>query len=123
MLFSSTLYVKVYSNRLVLRQLERGENLELTANPAFTTTRLLVGEFSVAQLLLKQAVAALIGKCLQLFGPKVVIHPLEKIEGGLSQIEERLFLELAYGAGAKAAKVYLGPELSDDAVRAQLKAK
>jgi hypothetical protein len=43
------------------------------------------------------------------------------VEGGLSAVEERVLLELAMGAGARRSAVHLGPELSDDGVRAKLK--
>lgn len=119
-MFSSTIYVKVYANRLVLRHLERGETLDVTAKTPFTTTRLLVGEFSKAQAQLNALLKTFGRRRFQLFMPKILIQPLEMIEGGLSQVEQRLFLELAYSAGARKAKVYLGHELSDEAVKAQL---
>jgi rod shape-determining protein MreB len=53
----------------------------------------------------------------------VVIHPLEKIEGGLSQVEERLFHELAVGAGASKVVVWAGAPLSDAEVAAKLQGK
>jgi rod shape-determining protein MreB len=41
-----------------------------------------------------------------------VIHPMEIIDGGLTMIEERAFIELAMGAGAKEAIIYIGKQLS-----------
>jgi len=43
------------------------------------------------------------------------------IEGGLSQVEERVLTEAAIGAGASKVVVWLGPELKDDEVKAKLK--
>ncbi len=37
---------------------------------------------------------------------------MEKLEGGLTQIEFRAFKEQALGAGSRDSVVYLGPELS-----------
>lgn len=38
---------------------------------------------------------------------------MEKVEGGLSQIEDRIFRELAFGAGALKVVVHTGAELTD----------
>jgi len=46
----------------------------------------------------------------------MVIHPIEMVEGGLSQVEERMFKELATAAGARKVSVWLGHELSDQEV-------
>jgi hypothetical protein len=44
-------------------------------------------------------------------------------EGGLSEIEDRIFRELAIGAGARRISVWVGPELSDAEVKDKLNAK
>lgn len=48
--------------------------------------------------------------------PVIIIHPMEMIDGGLSQIEERALMELASGAGARKVVVWVGHELSDQEV-------
>jgi hypothetical protein len=47
----------------------------------------------------------------------MLILPMEKTEGGLSQVEERVLQELALGAGARRALVWVGQELSDQELR------
>ena len=44
--------------------------------------------------------------------PRLLFQPLEMIEGGLSEVEERVFLELGASAGARHVKVHIGPKLS-----------
>jgi rod shape-determining protein MreB len=51
------------------------------------------------------------------------MHPLEKIDGGLTQVEERLFHELAVGAGAAKVFVWVGAPLSDAEVISKIKGK
>lgn len=46
---------------------------------------------------------------------------MERCEGGLSQVEERVLHELAAGAGARKVVVWVGAELSDGEVLAKLK--
>ena len=45
---------------------------------------------------------------------------MEMTEGGLSQVEDRVFRELAAGAGAKEVLVWVGDELSDQAMLAKI---
>ena len=93
------------------------------ATPGFTTTRLLVGQFRVAQTALKEAIGKLIGGGLFAASPQVVIQPLDMTDGGLCEVEERVFRELAVGAGAAKVVVWLGHELSDSEVKGKLDAK
>ena len=52
--------------------------------------------------------------------PQVLIQPLEMLEGGLSEVEERVLKEIAIGAGASKVVVWVGRELSDAEVREKL---
>jgi hypothetical protein len=113
-LLSNDVYVKVYENRLVLKKLEDGARpITVTANEPFTTKRLLVGQFAAAERSLKRGFKELFSSNWLSPSPVVVIHPMEKVEGGLSEIEDRIFRELAAGAGARKVVVWLGHELSD----------
>ncbi len=115
-LFSNTVYIKVHPNRLELRDVENGKSTVLLPTQAFTTKRLLVGEFDVADELLKAGMKQLNGDKLFAAAPLVVIQPMSMIEGGLSQVEERVLLELAASSGARKSKVWIGHELSDTEV-------
>ena len=39
---------------------------------------------------------------------------MERLEGGITDIELRVFKELAYGAGARDVVVYVGPTISTE---------
>lgn len=122
MLFKNTLYIRVYPNRFELRHIERGTNLSAAASTPFTTSRLLVGQFLVAEETLRAAIKRLYAGQFFAPSPAAVIHPMEKCEDGLSQIEERALQELARGAGARKVIVWVGHALSDDEVIAKLNA-
>jgi hypothetical protein len=120
-LFNNTLYVKVYKNRFVLRHVESG-NTAIEISPIeFTTTRLLVGQFSEAEQTLRKGMKEIYRNQMPAFSPVVVIQPMEKMEGGLSQVEERTLQELAAEAGASKAIVWTGRELTDQEVLAKVK--
>jgi hypothetical protein len=84
-------------------------------NGAFTTTRLLVGQFKVAEELLTRLVKEVKSKGLFSAQPGLLLQPLDMTDGGLSEVEERIFLELGAGAGARHVKVHVGPKLSRQA--------
>ena len=77
----------------------------------FSTARLLVGEFTAADKALNIAFASV--EELRVRKPKVLIQPLEYLEGVLSQVEERVLLELATGKRGRQVLVWVGPELAD----------
>lgn len=115
-LLSNTVYVKVTKNQFWVRHIEHQKEAFETALESFTTNRLLIGEFTTAEKYLGRAIKKVYeGKWFSA-SPVVIIHPLEMIEGGLSQIEERAFMELAAGAGARKVMVWVGHELSDQEV-------
>jgi len=118
-MFGADIYVRITRNLIRVKNLKAGRDAQGIPDTPFTTTRLLVGNFESAQRTLKSAIAQS-GGSLFLVSPNVLMHPLEMVEGGLSQIEERIFRELAVGAGAKKVVVWVGAELPDSEVSARL---
>jgi rod shape-determining protein MreB and related proteins len=120
-MFRADLYVQISVDRIEVRNVRSGRSYVEVADPGFSTPRLLIGQFTLAQELLRRVVAGALG-----WWPfrlrRFVMHPLERIEGGLSQIEERVLLELAAAAGSRRTVVWIGESLSDADVRAILQA-
>jgi hypothetical protein len=121
--FSNTVYVRVGRNQFRVKHIESGADTTVVASTPFTTTRLLIGQFVAAELALKGAFKQLATGRLFAVSPSVVIHAMEMVEGGLSEIEERTLREVAIGAGAGKAVVWVGRELSDSEVKEKLSAK
>lgn len=117
-LMPKSVYVKVFENRFVLKLLDDGEKpVTVIAPKSFTTKRLLVGDFTLAEATLKSGLKKLFEGRWFTASPAMVIHPMEMVDGGLSQVEERVFLELGASAGARKVSVWVGPELSDEEAR------
>lgn len=115
--FTRVLYIKVIRNAFKISSItEPGDERLFSSEQPFTTQRLLVGQFSVAHTCLKAAVRAMSGTGLIRLAPLVVIHPQEMVEGGLSEVEDRLFRELALGAGARKVVLWTGRELRPEEV-------
>lgn len=80
-------------------------------NP-FSHPRMLLGDFLVAEKLLQYVVKELHQGRFFTPAPRIIFHPMEKIEGGLTMIEDKAFQELCIGAGARVVAIHLGDELS-----------
>jgi hypothetical protein len=86
--------------------LDSGETISKNASEKFSNSRLVVAHFENAQILL----TSLLNKWTtrKLFfqrGFYSVIQQMEKLEGGLSQVERQTLIELAEFSGAKKVKV------------------
>jgi hypothetical protein len=92
--------------------------MDLVAKTPFSDHRMLVGNFSNAEALLKDGLKHIIASRFAP-APSVLVHPMERVDGGLNQVEERLYRELALGAGARKVVVWSGAVLSDADVRAK----
>ena len=79
-------------------------------NP-FSHPRSLIADFTSGEKLIQHIFKLLSSGSLFNPSPLAVIHPMEKIDGGLTQVEQRAFRELGAGAGAREVAVYQGPEL------------
>ena len=118
-----TLYLKLSCNQMHLSHLQSGRELNLQADPVFSNQRLLVADFAAAQQLLQRGIAELLPhRFLRLSRPpQLLIQSLERLEGGLSQVEERILLELGLGGGARKVRLHLGAELDNAGVIAKLR--
>lgn len=79
-------------------------------NP-FSHPRVLISDFTVGEKLLAHFFQIFNKEKFIAPSPTVVIHPMERTDGGLSGIERRAFRELGIGAGARKVYVYEGPEI------------
>lgn len=118
-LLGGTIYIRVHYNRMRLRRAETGEEVDLNATEAFSHMRSVIADFPKAESLLKNGLKSL----KKLTSPTVVIHAVELIDGGLTQIEERALHELCLSAGAGRAIVWQGHELTDEEIIGMAKTK
>ena len=116
--FGRTLYVRMRRNALTLRHIESGRELAASTDVAFSNSRLLVANTTLVTGIVKQGMRTILAK----FGiaPTIVMHPLEMVEGGLSEVEERSLSDIGYAVGALRVVVVTGPELSDSEVMASV---
>lgn len=131
--FGTTLYVQIWENRIRVVDIDSnkvfdeqpllqfntlkngkmdvvafGNQAYVDAVNPFSHPRALLADFFIAELLLKQIMQKLSGKKFTISAPVVIVHPMEKTEGGLTMIEIRALREMALGAGARDVAVYQG---------------
>lgn len=122
MLFKKYIYVKVYKNAFELALLDSGRGFErFESSEPFTTQRLLVGNFDVAEQCLRQAMDKTIKDGILKSSKIVLMHPMDMCEGGLCPVEERVMIELAFCSGAKKNRIHQGPALTPEEALGLLK--
>ncbi|MDC6170652.1 rod shape-determining protein [Paucibacter sp. XJ19-41] len=140
------LYIQISPERITLKNLKTGEliaevpEMAITAAPKptilavgpqarlacaaqaaqllnpFAHPRSLVSDFTLAEQLLRYYVHRIRGQAWLSIAPRIVLHPLGQPAGGFTQVERRAFRELASGAGAAEAIVWMGRVLTDEEI-------
>lgn len=109
------LYVQIRENEFNIRDIEVGRTFRGVAEMPFSHQRMIIGNFTHADQCLKKIMKQVNKSHFTLFS-KALIHPLDKTEGGLSQIEERSMIELLLGCGATTAYTWTGRVLTESEV-------
>ncbi|RZA07344.1 MAG: hypothetical protein EOO68_03570 [Moraxellaceae bacterium] len=82
----------------------------------FSHPRMLLGEFELAEQILKQQI-----KQQHIFSNvgsyRVIVHPKEMLDGGLSTIEQRTFKELFLSIGFRDAVIWQHHDLCDEELK------
>ena len=86
-----------------------GKNITVT-NP-FNHERSLLSNFVIGEKLLQHIFNELTESRIFGIRPNVVMHPMEKLDGGLTDIEVNALKDMSIGAGARNTVVYQGSEL------------
>jgi len=78
----------------------------------FSHPRTLISDFIFAEKFMQYGVKEVLSGKFITPSPLIVIHPMEKVEGGITSVEKRAFQALAMRAGARDSIVHEGEELS-----------
>ncbi len=97
-----------------MRHLTKDITIKRKAINKFSSERLLIADFLNANNFIRELLDEIEGKKRFKRALNAVIQPMEKKEGGLSQVEERAFYDLMEQAGAVKVKIYLKDNLLSD---------
>jgi len=114
MFSADSIYVQVFTDRFVVKNIDSDQSLTVERNLECASPRMLIADFTTAMHQLKGAVKS---RRRGLVAPRILVHPMEQIEGGVTQVEFRVFLELGLGAGASKAGVHVGQPLSGESIK------
>ncbi|MBC31678.1 MAG: hypothetical protein CMH48_12650 [Muricauda sp.] len=89
-------YIKLYVNRIEIKDLKNGKKYSETSQVEFNNRRLLIADFEKAENFVKRAFEKL-GLSTRL--SVGIIQQMEMSEDGLSDVEKRILLELFTGVG------------------------
>lgn len=99
------------------------EALKLQGQPkirvvnGFDHPRMLLADFPVAEQTMKLFLRRWQSRFPWSPPPVLVLHPRERLEGGLSQVETRAFAELFMAAGIRKLYIWTGRELTPEELR------
>jgi hypothetical protein len=113
-----TIYIRLFENNVELRHLEKDLNITRTSHDKFSSDRLLLATISVAIKFIKEILYEIKGD--QLIKPRLVvlIQPMEKVEGGVSEVEKMILRDLIGQIGGNYAFIQdTKGELSDNDIR------
>ena len=97
--------LQIFKNRILV---SNGiKEISISADEPFSTQRLLVGNFESAWKCVEKAEKELSIKGLFKKKPKVIVVPKELIEGGVSQVEDRVFRELSMALNPSSVEIIL----------------
>ncbi|MFT4731781.1 MAG: rod shape-determining protein MreB [Gammaproteobacteria bacterium] len=90
---------------------KRDTSRNVTVTNPFQHPRSFIADFFLAEKIIQHGVFE-IHKSRIRPAPRIIMHQLEKTEGGLTSIEDRVLRELAVGAGAREVVIYLGSKIN-----------
>ncbi|MDD1779822.1 rod shape-determining protein [Enterovibrio sp. ZSDZ35] len=90
----------------------RNVNAVTISNP-FSHPRSIISDYKAIQPLLRHAIAQVVKTGVLMPRIQVILHPMEKVEGGITEVEKKALCEMAYHAGVKSAFVYWGETLEE----------
>lgn len=103
------IYIEIKHNHIVLSNIQHNLQTEVTGN--FSNGRLAIAHFKDSENILKDALKKVLKKGL-LQSLTLVMHQQVLNDGGLSEVEERILLELGYGLGARKVYIWQGDVLN-----------
>lgn len=101
--------------RLAENPTAQGQNI--TVLNGFKHPRTIINDFIAAEMTLKFFLKKITENTIIKPAPVMIIHPLDKLDGGLTVIEKRALRELGAGVGAREVYIWCGRPLSNSEIK------
>ncbi|GAA3781502.1 hypothetical protein GCM10022271_12260 [Corallibacter vietnamensis] len=109
-------YVKIWKNRIEIIDVEKGNSICDKSNISFSNDRLLISDFDIAEKFFKKQVEKLKKDYKVKRYNSFIVQPMELNEGGISEVEKRIFLESFERVNGRKVKIWDGAELTNKEV-------
>lgn len=107
---SVPIYLNLYKNKAKVCRLDTGECITRESEKPFSNSRILLGEFEIAENFLKGIIMELTKGSYFPPSLKIIIHQMELTEGGLSSTEKRALRDSCMHLNAKEIFIYEGKD-------------
>jgi len=101
-----SLYIRIYSDYIEIRHLEKNIDIKRKAIDRFSNSRLILAEYYVAENFLLNLIKELYKGERIKSSLQILNQPIAIIDGGLSQVERRAFLDLGEHIGGRKVIIY-----------------
>lgn len=109
-----TVYIRLYENKVDLRYLEKDQSITRISFEKFSNDRLLIASVSTAAIFIRDILGEIQGKKMFKTSLVVILQPMEKIEGGISEVEKMIFNDLVLLIGGRICIIHPTQELLTD---------
>ena len=114
-------YIKIYPDKIEIVNIKTGQALSKVASTSFSSSRMLIAEFNVAENLIRDILNEL---GLSKRSLKLLIQQMKEFEGGICESEKRILADLGEQAGAVSIQIVNRTQvLSNEEIHAALKIK
>lgn len=107
------LYIKLWRNQIEVIDVEKNISVREKSNTPFSNSRLIISEFLIAESFFKKVFLRLKKNYKIKRYDTILVHPMELNEGGISEVEKRIFMESFERVGARRILIWEGRELSN----------
>ena len=106
------IYLRLYKNKVKVYRLDSGKFVIRESEVPFSNSRILWGDFQKGEDFVNRVIKDLIGNksFFPLTSFQMLIHQMELIKDGLSEVEKRALIDSARHLNAKEVDLYFGEE-------------
>ncbi len=110
------IYLRIFTNKIEIRNLDKQFTITKNSFENFSNERLLVASFSILEKFIRDTLDEFYENKNRLFKKPliVLIQAMEKVEGGISEVERMVFNDLAEQIGGSEVYIYDTFELLND---------
>lgn len=100
-------YIRLHEDKIEIENVLTGKSIQRITLNKFSNDRLLIANFTNAELEIRDAIDALQGKSIFSRNSKIIIQPLHNNIDEYSEVEKMILRDICFHTGAKDVYLYL----------------